>query len=141
MQYLTQNFQELEVALNATLEDNQAYNILTTDPDLLADYVNDFFGPEGPAPVELPEDRLRAEVGMHDAGMAQRMAGVGVQYQRPQMAMTPPTGAQPQGEASDYWQRFEYVSKYEPQNLWRLLAQAPSGAFQQKVLVSEDAPF
>ena len=27
---------------------------LVTDPDLLADYVNDFYGPNGPCPVDAP---------------------------------------------------------------------------------------
>ena len=31
-------------------------NIMLTNPDVLADYVNDFFGPEGPYPTETPEE-------------------------------------------------------------------------------------
>ena len=27
-------------------------NLMLTNPDVLADYVNDFFGPKGPYPVE-----------------------------------------------------------------------------------------
>ena len=31
-------------------------NIMLTDPDVLADYVNDFFGPEGPYPTETEDE-------------------------------------------------------------------------------------
>ena len=34
---------------------------LMTDPDLLADYVNDFYGPNGPCPTDAPEaDEIEA---------------------------------------------------------------------------------
>ena len=36
-------------------------NIMLTDPDVLADYVNDFFGPEGPYPTETPEETAQRE--------------------------------------------------------------------------------
>ena len=34
---------------------------MLTDPDVLADYVNDFFGPEGPYPTETPEETAARE--------------------------------------------------------------------------------
>jgi hypothetical protein len=133
LQQLGQNLQQMELVLNATLEDNRAYNLLTTEPDLLADYVNDFFGPNGVAPVELPEDRLAAEVAA--AGYpAQQPA-----YQRPQMEIPSP-GAQGSAGGADFWSTFEQVSRNQPDQLWRLLSQAPADALRAKALVSDAPP-
>jgi hypothetical protein len=124
LQQLHGNLQQLELALNATLEDNQAYNLLTTNPDLLADYVNEFFGPNGPAPVELPQDRLEAEV-----------AAGGYGYQRPQMEMPAPGYQPPQN--SEFWGTFQQVAERQPDQLWRLLAQASPDALRGKLLISD----
>jgi hypothetical protein len=124
LQQLHGNLQQLELALNATLEDNQAYNLLTTNPDLLADYVNEFFGPNGPAPVELPQDRLEAEVAARNPG-----------YQRPQMDMPAP-GYQP-AQNSEFWGTFSQVAEKQPDQLWRLLSQAPAEALRGKLLISD----
>ena len=48
--------------IDAAAEDNAAYHVMLTNPDMLAAYVNDFFGPEGPYPTETAEDRLRADI-------------------------------------------------------------------------------
>lgn len=136
LQLLQQNLGQLEVALNATLEDNQAYNLLTTDPDLLADYVNEFFGPNGPVPVETSHDRLQAEVAAAESrGLPQPPAA---QYQRPQFEMPSP-GAQA-GGAGDFWSTFDQVSRTRPDQLWRVLSQATPEAIRAKMLISEDAP-
>lgn len=120
------NLRKLEVALGATLEDNQAYNLLTTDPDLLADYVNEFFGPNGPVPTETAQDRLEADV---NAG--------GYAYQRPQMEMPSP-GPQSSG-SQDFWGAFDQVAQRQPDRLWQLLDRAPAEALRSRVLIS-DAP-
>ncbi|MGA1730525.1 MAG: hypothetical protein ACO4B5_09870 [Steroidobacteraceae bacterium] len=140
LQLLQQNLGQLEVALGATLEDNQAYNLLTTDPELLASYVNEFFGPDGPVPVEIPADRLRAEVAAADSRQpAQAPAQAPAQsYQRPQFEMPTP-GAQ-QGGAGDFWSTFNEVSRSRPDQLWRLLSQAPPDALRAKMLISEEIP-
>ena len=36
-------------------------NLMLTDPDVLADYVNDFFGPEGPYPTPTAEEAYEME--------------------------------------------------------------------------------
>jgi hypothetical protein len=133
LQQLGENLQQMELVLGATLEDNQAYNLLTTEPELLADYVNDFFGPDGPAPVELPQDRLAADVaaaGYEPSAQIQPQT-----YQRPQMDMPAPGGQA--GAAGDFWQAFQDVSRNQPDQLWRLLAQAPPDALRSRVLVSD----
>ena len=47
--------------LEAAGEERAAMNLMLTDPDVLADYVNDFFGPEGPYPTETPEETMQRE--------------------------------------------------------------------------------
>lgn len=131
---MQQNLGQLEVALGATLEDNQAYNLLTTDPELLSAYVNEFFGPDGPVPVEIPADRLRAEVAAADT----RQPAQAQPYQRPQLEMPTP-GAQ-QGGAGDFWSTFSEVSRSRPDQLWRLLLQVPPDALRAKMLISEEIP-
>lgn len=134
LQQLSQNLQQMELVLNATLEDNKAYNLLTTEPELLADYVNEFFGPDGPVPIELPQDRLAADVAAAGyAPAAQPQA-----YQRPQIDMPAPGGQA--GSAGDFWATFQEVSRNQPDQAWRLLAQAPADALRARVLISEQAP-
>jgi hypothetical protein len=139
LQQLGQNLQQMELVLNAAIEDNQAYNLLTTEPELLADYVNDFFGPDGPSPVELPQDRLAADVaaaGYAPAARPQPQSQPQA-YQRPQMDMPAPGGQS--GAAGDFWATFQEISRNQPDQAWRLLAQAPPDALRSRVLVS-DAP-
>jgi len=138
LEQLSQGFSQLEMALGAALEDNQAYNLMTTHPDLLADYVNDFFGPEGPYPQQLSEDRLAADVAAFGQN---RMAGFGDQYapagyQRPQMDIPTP-GGQPMGQV-DVWGRLGQVA---PQDRWKVLATAPPEAIRAKALISDQPLF
>lgn len=56
--------------ITAAAEDNAAFQTLLSDPALLANYTNDFFGPNGVYPVITPQDRLRAEVQAGEAGRA-----------------------------------------------------------------------
>lgn len=114
LQQLGANLQQMEAALNGAIADNNAYNLLCTDPDLLADYVNDFFGPNGPAPVELPEDRLRAEVEGRPAP----------EFQRPELPMPAPSGRGGSGaDPEDFWGFFNQVATQRPQDLWKVLDQ------------------
>lgn len=136
LQLLQRNLGQLEVALGATLEDNHAYNLLLTHPDLLADYVNEYFGPSGPVPVETSRDRLQAEVAAAEGRPAVQLAPA--QYQRPQLEMPSP-GFQ-QGGAGDFWSTFDEVSRTRPDQLWRVLSQATPEVIRSKMLVSEDAP-
>ena len=50
----------MDVILNAAGEERAAMNVMLTDPDVLADYVNDFFGPEGPYPTMTAEEEAAA---------------------------------------------------------------------------------
>ena len=53
--------QSQNLMLEAAGEERAAMNLMLTDPDVLADYVNDFFGPEGPYPTETPEETAQRE--------------------------------------------------------------------------------
>jgi hypothetical protein len=137
LQQLSAGFQELETYLGAALEDNQAYELLTTDSELLADYVNDFFGPDGVDPQILPEDRLAAEVaagGYHNMPQPGFIESQGA-YERPQFDMPSP-GAQ-QGAGGDFWGAFRQTMTSRPQDAWKVLSMAPPGALQSRPLVSE----
>ena len=63
-----QRGQSQTLMLQAAGEERGAMNLMLTDPDVLADYVNDFFGPEGPYPTltdaeqyELANAQARAQ--------------------------------------------------------------------------------
>jgi hypothetical protein len=127
LQQLSAGFQQVEASLNAAMEDNRAYNLLVTDPDLLASYVDDYFGPNGVMPQILPEDRLAAEVA---AGGYQNMPQP--TYQRPQLEMRAP-GVQ-QGVESAFWDQFQQV---RPEDAWKLLASAPPEVLRARPLVSD----
>ena len=49
--------------LEAAGEERGAMNIMLTNPDVLADYVNDFFGPNGPYPTETDTETYQREHG------------------------------------------------------------------------------
>ena len=52
--------QAQSLLLEAAGEERAAMNLMLTDPDVLADYVNDFFGPNGPYPT--PTEREAYEI-------------------------------------------------------------------------------
>jgi hypothetical protein len=141
VQRLSQGLQKMEVAFRASMEDNRAYNLLVTTPELLANYVNDFFGPNGPAPVELPQDRLAADVAAAERQSAQNQQ-LRQSYQRPQMDMPAPGArAASQAGSGEFWSTFQQVSRERPDQVWRLLSQVPPEALRAKSLISEAPPF
>jgi hypothetical protein len=132
VQELQQSVGQLQTLVGAAGEQIQAYNRLVTNPDLLADYVNDFYGPNGPYPVETAEDRLRVEV---EAGGYNQVNRV-TPYQRPQLEMPAPASQAP-ADASRWWDTFNAVSERNPEMLWQMLESAPTEALRAKLLVSE----
>lgn len=136
-QALQQQLQDAHAVITAAAEDNAAYHMLLTDPSLLARYVNDFYGPEGPYPVETATDRLAAEV---QAAEAQRPAPAAAplpaSYQRPQLDMPAPA-VQASSGGDDFWNMFSQLSDRNPAAAWQLLSQASPEALRSKVLVSE----
>ena len=135
-----QAVQSQSLMLEAAGEERAAMNLMLTDPDVLADYVNDFYGPEGPYPTPTPQeeyemqqyaarDQFEAEI------RAQEQNNVPQNFQRPEMAM--PTPGRQVNQANDFWGGFGQIMDNNPENAWKYLAQAPQGALQAKMLVQE----
>ncbi len=127
--------------LNAAGEERAAMNIMLTDPDILADYVNDFFGPNGPYPTETAaEQEYREAVEARDQFAAeikaQEQRQVPANFQRPTMEMPTP-GQQPANEAATFWGNFSEMMDSSPENAWKYLSAAPGAAFQTKALIQD----
>ena len=126
--------------LEAAGEERAAMNVMLTNPDVLADYVNDFFGENGPYPTLTPEEQYVAD---QEAARAQFEAEIEAQeqnnvpqnFQRPVQNM--PTPGRMQNEASDFWGSFSDMMDSSPENAWKYLSQAPQGALQAKALVQD----
>jgi len=127
--------------LQAAGEERQATNTILTDPNVLSDYVNGFFGPEGPYPVETGEETVARETAEQKAAFeqeiqAQERNAVPPAFQRPEMDMPTP-GRQATPSSGDFWGGFSEMMDSSPENAWKYLAQAPQGALQTKALVSD----
>ncbi len=126
--------------LEAAGEERGAMNLMLTDPDVLADYVNDFFGPEGPYPTETAEEtalrqNYEARQQFEQEILAQEQGRVPQQFQRPVQEM--PTPGRQVNEANDFWGNFSEMMDASPENAWKYLSQAPQGALQAKALVQD----
>ena len=131
-QFRAQEVAKAKKVLGAAAEDNAAYHVMLTNPDMLSSYVNEFFGTEGPYPTELASDRLAAEVA---AGEQRFQPQVAPQAPAPSQAPAP----QAQGNPTDFWNNFGSASDRDPQNAWKYLtaAQQNPEIFRQKLLVME----
>tara|TARA_B100000900_G_scaffold46068_1_gene34317 strand:- start:264 stop:1265 length:1002 start_codon:yes stop_codon:yes gene_type:complete len=116
--------------------EHKAYEQILTDPDVLADYTCEFFGPNGPYPVE------EEQAGYANQGVQQRPLAGQPQAQaqapaRPEMPVPP----QPQAprNAGDFWNDFGTAADRDPQNAWKYLnaAQQNPEVFRQKLLVMD----
>ena len=105
-----------------------------TDPDVLADYTVEFFGPKGPYPI--PEQQATyQQVGQRVPQAAPQARPEQQQVARPQMPVPP----QPQGPegTGEFWNSFGNVADRDPQNAWRYLNAQNPEVFRQKLLVME----
>lgn len=135
-----QRNQSQSLLLEAAGEERAAMNLMLTDPDVLANYVNDFYGPEGPYPTETAAETAARE--QHEARAqfeseiaAQEQAQVPANFQRPEMEM--PTPGRQVNAANDFWGGFGQMMDNNPENAWKYLSQAPQGALQAKMLVQD----
>ena len=135
-----QRGQSQSLMLQAAGEERGAMNLMLTDPDVLADYVNDFFGPEGPYPTlteaeqyEMQQYQARAQ--FEAEILAQEQGQVPQNFQRPIQNM--PTPGRQANAANDFWGGFSEMMDANPEDAWKVLAQAPAAAFQQKMLVQD----
>ena len=138
--------QEAVGLLKEMSEEHKAYETILTDPDVLADYTCEFYGPNGPYPVE--EEPVGQVVG--NQGITQQQQAAALQQQqaaaqaqadprfaRPQMPVPP----QPQAPENngDFWNNFGALTDKDPANAWRYLNQAQQSPdiFRNKMLVME----
>ena len=135
-----QRTQAQSLLLEAAGEERAAMNLMLTDPDILADYVNDFFGPNGPYPT--PTERELAQIQEQAARqqfeqeiLAQEQNIVPQNFQRPQQDM--PQRGRAQNAASSFWGGFSQMMDNNPEDAWKVLSQADPRAFQSKVLVQD----
>ncbi len=133
--------QSMNLMLNAAGEERAAMNIMLTDPDILADYVNDFFGANGPYPTETPQEayereQIEAAQQFESEIEAQEQRQVPQNFQRPQMEMPTP-GQHQNGEAANFWGQFSQMMDSNPENAWQYLSGANPAAFQQKMMIQD----
>lgn len=133
--------QAMNVMLNAAGEERAAMNVMLTDPDILADYVNEFFGAEGPYPTETPQEamereQIEAREQFESEIEAQEQRQVPQNFQRPQMEMPTP-GQQSSNEAANFWGNFSEMMDNNPENAWQYLSGAAPAAFQQKMMIQD----
>ena len=127
-------------------EEHKAYEQILTDPDVLADYTCEFYGPNGPYPVEEePAGQVVGNQGITQqqqaAALQQQQAAAQAQadprFARPQMPVPP----QPQApeNTGDFWNNFGALTDKDPANAWRYLNQAQQtpDIFRNKMLVME----
>jgi len=140
--HVTQNQNAM---LEAASKERQAMNVMLTNPDVLADYVNEFFGPKGPYPTPTMEE-LKAQQAQNRAnaqryGIEQEIkqmetrGNVPKAFQRPNQAM--PRPSKTANKTQGFWNGFGQMMDNDPENAWKYLAQAPTKAFQQKMLVQD----
>jgi len=125
--------------------EHKAYEQILTDPDVLADYTCEFFGEDGPYPVDEEYDDEYDDDPYY--GYQQPPTFAGQQVQNPQIEAQAPTRPQmpippqPQApaDAEDFWKDFGGAADRDPQNAWRYLnaAQQNPEVFRQKLLVME----
>jgi hypothetical protein len=120
--------------------EHKAYEQILTDPDVLADYTCEFFGPEGPYPVEEDQPAYGAPQAPTFAGQQLQNPQAQAQAQAPiRPDMPVPPAPQAPADAEDFWKDFGGAADRDPQNAWRYLnaAQQNPEVFRQKLLVME----
>jgi hypothetical protein len=132
--------QSMSLMLQAAGEERQAMNIMLTNPDVLADYVNEFFGPNGPYPTPTQEElhymnQVAAEEQFANEIYQQEQNTVPANFQRPQQGFPTPNRAS--NPANNFWNGFSSMMDNNPEDAWKYLSQAPGAAFQQKMLVQD----
>jgi len=132
--------QSMNLMLDAASEERAAMNTMLTDPDILADYVTGFYGPNGPYPTETPEETAirqdwEARVQFEAEIAAQEQRAVPPNFQRPEMNM--PTPGRAQAPQRSFWGDFSSMMDNNPEQAWQFLSGAPAQAFQSKMLVQD----
>ena len=133
--------QHQNAMLEAASKERTAMNVMLTNPDVLADYVNDFFGPNGPYPTPTKEEQAAHRNEAKRWGMEQEMkqletrGNVPKAFQRPMQEM--PRRSKQANQTQSFWNGFGQMMDNDPENAWKYLSQANNGVFQQKLLVQD----
>ncbi len=136
--------QQMGTMLKAAGEESQAMNLILTHPDVLADYVNGYYGPNGPYPT--PTASEQAQIKKQNARQQfakeirhqEKNRSVPPNFQRPQMAMPTPGRSQgAQAKTNSFWNDFSQLMDQSPEHAWQYLSSAPQGALQSKLLVND----
>ena len=130
----------MNTMLDAASEERAAMNVMLTDPDVLADYVNGFFGENGPYPTETAEEtaareQYEARAQFEAEIEAQEQRGVPQSFERPQMDI--PTPGRQESGGGQGWNEFGSMMDNNPENAWKYLSNASPEFFQQKMLVQD----
>ena len=137
-----QRGQSMSLMLEAAGEERAAMNLMLTDPDVLADYVNDFYGPEGPYPT--PTEAEAREIEKPSLLVNSLSKRLWLKSSRTECLVTSNAlrwrclhqGRQANA-ANDFWGGFGQLMDNNPEEAWKYLSQAPGAAFQQKMLVQD----
>lgn len=134
---LEQAMEDARTVIVAAAEDNAAYHHILTDPQVLAKYTSEFFGADGPYPVETSRDRLAADVAAQEARYQQPQEYVqSQQFTRPQMDMPYP-GVQASGGRGDFLSTFSQMYDSNPAAAAQFLLTASPDDLRSKLLVTD----
>lgn len=141
---------DVQDVLDAAADERAALRRVLTEPEILSDYVEQFFGPNGPYPTQTPGEQARASM---QEGLVQptgpllphpRQDDVSMgrvaqaqPFQRPQVPPMPAPAANPQGNPSSFWSSFSRTMDVRPQMAYQLLDQASPDVLRSKVLFVE----
>ena len=131
--------QEATGLLQELVNEHKAYEKILTNADTLADYTCEFFGPNGPHPVEKAAPAADGRfVGQQFQNATPQAAQQAPAPQRPEMP-APPQPQVDQGNPEQFWNSFGNLADRDPQNAWKYLnaAQQSPELFRQKLLVME----
>ena len=117
-------------------------NLMLTDPDVLADYVNDFYGPEWS--LSTPTERELAEMEeckQSNSSLLKRFTHKrSILFLRTSNVLTqdmPARNIQSQGACRTSGVGSVEMMDNNPEDAWKVLSQADPRAFQQKLLVQD----
>lgn len=137
-----QNYiEKVQSVLNAAQVEREGMLTILSEPDQLSGYVKEFFGPNGPYPVETPAEQAQNALrqGMVEEGqpLMPRAENPRMAYERPQMPMPQPGAGGRVAGNGDVWGQFSQLMDTAPENAWRVLSGADPNAMRSKVLFME----
>jgi hypothetical protein len=142
--------ERVQEVLAAATADRESMLTVLTNPDVLSDYVKNFFSADGPYPVQTPAEQAQqalAEGMISQDGPLMPSAGnprmdamaqeAPQQFQRPQMPMPQPGASPRMAGNGNVWGAFSQAMDVAPQDAWKVLAQADPEAIRSKLLFME----